>query len=412
MTSSFQAGLARFCRPGLRIFILFLLLGGLTGCAGRLNQATELFYADRPEASLAKLDKGDWLGKRNQLLFLMERGVVLHQLGRFRESADILLQAAELIREFELISVSEQLGSLVTTEWLLRYKGEYSERLWVHSYLMMDFLLLGEYDSAYVEAKQALEILGRYPAALRGDYFTRALIALCFANVAEDNDAYLVYRRLAEDLPSPAPLAADLVQISTRLGQFDEVERFQSYLPEVLPSGVGELVLFLANGRIPRKRPGNIVLPPSIRFSFPHYDSVRTPAAKVSILPAHPTLPPLSSDLAAVAERSLEERKLAIIAKETARVAAKEAISQKVGDKHGPAAEAVVRLSLFLLEEPDTRSWQTLPGRLTLVRVPLPAGQHNLRVRVSGAGLFSSPELVLPEFHLRPGQRVFHSLRY
>lgn len=412
MTASFQAGLVRFCRPGLRIFILLLLLVWLSGCAGRLNRATELFYAGQPEASLAKLDKGDWLGERNQLLFFMERGLVLHQLVRYRESNEVLLQAAELIREFELISLSEQVGSLVTTEWLMRYKGEYSERLWIHTYLMMNFLLLGEYDSAYVEAKQSLELLGRYSDALNGDHFTRALIALCFANLAEDNDAYLVYRRLAEDLPNPTPVAADLVKISSRLGQLDEVTHFQSYLPQTLPSGAGELVLFLANGRIPRKLPGNIVLPPSIRFSFPHYDSVRTPAAKVSVLPAHPTLPPLSSDLAAVAERSLEERKLSIIVKETARVAAKEAISQKVGDQHGQAAEAVVRISLFLLEEPDTRSWQTLPGRLTLVRIPLPAGQHKLRVRLSGAGLFSSPELALPEFELRPGQRVFHSLRY
>lgn len=412
MLSPFQAGLACLCRPGLRIYILLLLLFGLTGCAGQLNRASALFYADQPEASLTELEKGDWFGKRNQLLFFMERGVVLHQLGRFQESVDILLQAAEVIDEIELLSVSEQLGSLVTNDWMMRYKGEYSERLWVHSYLMMNFLLLGEYDSALVEAKQSLELLGRYPDALDGDYFTRALIALCFANVAEDNDAYLVYRRLAEDLPDPTPVAADLVAISSRLGQLDEVNRYKNYLPKPLPSGAGELVLFIANGQIPRKRPGNVVLPPSIRFSFPFYESSRTPAVRVNILPDRSTLPPLSSDLAAVAARSLEERKVAIISKETARVAAKEAISQSVGNDHGRAAEAVVRLSLFLLEEPDTRSWQTLPGRLTLVRVPLPAGTHRLRVRVSGLNMASSSEIALPEFQLRPGQRLFHSLRF
>lgn len=410
--SPLQAGLASLSRPGLRIFIPLLLLACLSGCAGRLNQATELFYADQPEASLAKLGKGDMFGKRNQLLFLMEQGLVLHQLGRFRESADVLLQAAGLIKEFELLSVSEQLGSLVTNEWLLRYKGEYSERLWVHSYQMMNFLLLSEYDSALVEAKQALELFGRYSGALKEDYFTRALIALCFASVGEDNDAYLVYRRLAQDLPNPTPVAADLVSLSGQLGQLDEVERFRQFLPAQLPSGAAELVLFVANGRIPRKQPGNLVIPPSIRFSFPRYDSVRTPVVRVGVLPARSTLPPLSTDLAAVAKHSLEERKLAIIAKETSRVTAKEAISRKVGDEHGQAAEAVVRLSLFLLEEPDIRCWQTLPGRLTLVRIPLPAGKHNLRVHLSGAGFFNLPAVPLPEFNLRPGQRVFQPLRF
>lgn len=407
-----QAGPTGCCRPGFRIFLLGLLLLLLTGCAGKLNKATELFYADQPEASLAELEKGDWSSQRNQLLFLMERGLVLHQLGRYRDSVAILLQASELIAEYERISISGQLGSLVTNEWMLSYKGEYSERLWVHSYLMMNFLLLGEYDSALVEAKQALELLGRYPEGLNGDYFSRALIALCFANVSEDNDAYLVYRRLVEDLPSPTPVAADLVAISSRLGQTDEVEHFQQYLPASVPSGDGELVLFVSNGRVPHKQPGNVVLPPSIRFSFPYYDVRRTPAVQVNLSPQRPTLPPLSTDLGAVAKRSLEERKLGIILKETARVATKETISQKVGKEHGLAAEAVVRLSLFLLEEPDTRGWQTLPGRLTLVRVPLPAGRHNLRVRLSGAGLLSPPEVQLPEFVLRPGQRIFHRLRF
>jgi len=412
MTSTLQAGLALLCRPGLRIFPLLLMLILVTGCAGRLNKATELFYADQPEASLEKLEAGDWFGKRNELLFLMERGVVLHQLGRYRESVAILRQAADLVSEFEQLSISDQLGSLVTTDWLLRYKGEYSERLWVHSYLMMNFLLLGEYDSAFVEARQALELYGRYPDALKSDFFTRSLIALCFANVGEDNDAYLVYRRLVEDLPNPAPVAADLVAISSRLGQIDEVEHFQPYLPGSLPVGDGELVLFVANGRIPEKQPGNVVVPPSIRFSFPRYDDIRTSAVRVATVPNYPTLPPLSSDLGEVARQSLDERKLAIIVKETARVAAKETISQKVGNEHGQAAEAVVRISLFLLEEPDTRSWQTLPGRLTLVRVPLPAGKHNLRIRLSGAGAFGSSEIALPGFQLREGQKVFYSLRF
>jgi len=410
-TVASKAGLAPLGRSGFRIFLLCVLLIGLCGCAGRLNKAAEQFYADQPEAALSLLERGDWFGKRNQLLFQMERGAVLHQLGRYRESSEVLLQAAAQIEEFERLSLSEQLGSLVTSEWLLRYKGEYSERLWVHTYQMMNFLLLGEYESAYVEARQALEIYLRYPQALKSDYFTRGLMALSFANVGEDNDANLVYLRLAEDLPSMTPVAADLVQLGNRLGLIDEVKRFEASLPQPLPEGDGELVLFIATGRIPKKRPGNVVVPPSIRFSFPYYPDSRIAAVQTRLLPAHPQLPQLSTDLAAIAAQSLEQRKVAIIAKETARVAAKEAISQNVGNEHGRAAEAVVRVSLFLLEEPDTRCWQTLPGRLTLVRVPLPAGQHSLRLRLSGGGLFSAPEIALPTFQLRPGQRFFYSLR-
>jgi hypothetical protein len=120
-------------------------------------------------------------------------------------------------------------------------------------------------------------------------------------------------------------------------------------------------------------------------------------------------LPLLTTNLAEVARQSLEQRKLQLIAKETVRVAAKEAISQEVGHEYGAAAEAVTRISLLLLEEPDTRSWQTLPDRLTLVRVPLAAGEHNIIVGLQGRG---QQRIELPPFLLRKGQRAFFSLRF
>src|SRR6056297_1048603 len=258
------------------LFALFLLLVGLSGCAGRLDRAGEKFYAGEPQQALQLLEKGDTLGQRNQLLYLLEQGLVLHQLGEYRRSTEKLLAATALIKRFETISLSEQAGALVTTEWLKQYRGEYSERLWAHSFLMMNFLLLEDYEAALVEAKQAQELLDRYPDALKPAYFTRALIGLCFANLDEHNGAYLVYRKLAKDLSDPAKLAADILRAAQYLGMLDEVDKYRSLLPTDLPRGEAELVVFVANGRIPRKRPGNLVLPPSIRFSFPYYSQART----------------------------------------------------------------------------------------------------------------------------------------
>ncbi len=109
---------------------------------------------------------------------------------------------------------------------------------------------------------------------------------------------------------------------------------------------------------------------------------------------------------------SLSARKARIIAKETARVAGKEAIAQSVGNQFGDAAELLTRLSLFLLEEPDVRSWRTLPGRMTLVRVPLPAGSFRFTVEVTAGSGPWRRSIELPEFEIRPGRRVFYSLRY
>ncbi len=413
MISFPRAGFVFVRRPGFRCLALIVLLLCLNGCAGRLNRASDSYYSGDPQRALTLLEKGDHWGKRNQLLFLLEEGVVLHQLGEYQQSVKQLLAAAQLIEQFEVVSLSEQAGSLVTSEWLTRYKGEYSERLWVHSYLMMDYLLLGQYDDALVEAKQALERLEKYPQALKNDYFTRALIALCFANLSEDNDAYLVYRKLADDLPSAAPVAPDIVHFAGQLGMTDEVEKYRSFLPQNLPSGEAELVLFVANGRIPEKRPGNVVLPPSIRFAFPYYSRRKTPRSRIRVVPHRwKPLPLLTTDLGDVARTALAARKVRLIAKESLRVATKEALAQSVGNKNDVAAETIVRVALFLLEEPDTRSWQTLPGRLTLVRIPLPAGRHKIQVELRSATRAGTQVVDLPEFDLHRGQRMFHAIRF
>lgn len=412
MKSIQKAGCSLFNCPGFRLLFLILLLLFLNGCAGRLNQASRFYYAGQPQRALDLLEKGDHLGKRNQLLFLLEKGVVFHQLGDYQQSVNQFLKAAQLIDRFEVVRLTEQTASLVTNEWMTRYQGEYSERLWVHSYLMMNYLLLGEYDDALVEAKQALGLLQQYPEALNGDYFTRALIALCFANLDEDNDAYLVYRKLAEDLPDPGPVAVDLVRLANRLGMVDEVEKYQPYLPQKIPAGEAELVIFVANGRIPLKRPGNVVLPPSIRFAFPHYSAAKTAQPRINVLPQIWSYRPmLTTDLGVVARKSLAARKARILAKESLRVAAKEAIAQSVGNKNNAATEAIVRTALFLLEEPDTRCWQTLPGRLSLLRIPLPAGQHKLQLEFDSSWFAGRQVIDLPEIQLHQGQRLFYSVR-
>jgi len=411
MTRSQFAGSELRRRPGLAIFFLFLLVGLLSGCAGKLNRASDYFYADRPEQALEVLNQGDNWSNRSQLLFLMEKGVVLHQLGRYQESVEVLLKAVALIDEFELISASEQVGSVMTSEWLVRYKGEYSERLWVHSYLMMNYLLLNRFDDALVEAKQALKRLGQQGKALQDDYFTRSLIALCYSLLGEDNDALLVYRQLAKDLPNPTPVAADLVKHAARLGMNDLVQQYQPYAHGA-PAGEAELVVFLATGQIPVKQPGNVVLPPTIRFSFPFYPVRSAPEPRVNIQPAPiGNISILSTDLNQVARQSLEVRKAGIIAKETVRVGAKEATARAVGRNSGEVAEAMTRITLFLLEEPDTRCWQTLPARLSLIRIPLSAGVHQLRLRIPGSGRFASGQIELPEIELRRGQHLFYSLR-
>ena len=398
---------------------LFCALVFLLGCAaGPLGSARDKFYGGQPEKAADILRESEGIPERDRLLFFMEKGLVLHRLGRYKESSMALRQGSNLMNQQEVISISQQTGSLVTSELITEYKGEYSERLWVHTYLMMNYLLLYKYEQALVEANQALKLLLKYHEPLDGDYFTRALIALCYENLLELNDAYIEYKKLAELMPEPSPVAPDLYRLCIMLGFTDEAEYYKKYIPEKnfsLPGGspAAELVLFAGLGRSPIKIPGNIVLPPSIRFSFPRYQDRPSEASEIIVFDSTGQVPAISitTDINKVARASLHERVTEIIAKETVRVAAKEAIAQAVERNNDAWIGALLRLALFLTEEPDTRCWQTLPASLTLLRVPLTPGKHNIRASIRGKGGEIIEEINLPELFVSPGQRIYYSLR-
>lgn len=387
--------------------VLALATTVLSGCAGKLDRAADSYYAGKPEQALEILSDGDRESNRARLLFLFERGTILHYQGNYRESIEVFLEAERLIASFETLSVSEQGATLIGNEWLARYQGEYSERLWVHTYLMMNYLLAGLYDDALVESKRALKRFEESGSALRRSYFTRALMALSFANVGEDNDALLLYRRLVEDLRDKSVVADDIVYHASRLGMSDLVEEFRSYLNRSIESGGGELVLFVSSGRIPVKQSGNVFLPPAIRFSFPYYDSHRSPSPPDVRVSDGRILSRVSSDLGRVARDALDVRKAALMTRTAARVAGKEALAQAVGRNHDEAAEMIVRLLLLLTEEADVRCWKTLPGSLTLIRVALPPGRHNIDLYPGGG----RAAIRIPEFQLRKGQRHYVPVR-
>jgi hypothetical protein len=367
-------------------FILFL-----SGCSSLpLNQARTAFYEGNLGKAEQALEDCRDIIKKDRLLCYMEKGVVLHYLGEYEKSTEVLLKASHLMETQDQISVTEQTSAVLINERVTDYKGEYSEQLWVHTFLMMNFLLRYDYESALVEAKQALELYDKYPGSLVDDYYSRALIALCFENMGMPDDARIEYERLAEAMGGEKIAAVPIA------------------------AGKGELILFIGQGRVPYKVADEVAYPPSIRISLPRYtDFQPIPAVSIqcdgqSKIPGPEDLSPLkiSTDLGRVAKKSLDDRSAAYLARQALRAGAKEAIAQEIGE-HNELGEAVARIILFLLEEADTRSWETLPGGLTLVRMELDAGVHNLEISSGYAGSVYMETVDIPE-----GSRVYRSIRF
>lgn len=390
----------------LCLLVCLLISAVISGCGSfKLDKARKDFYSGRIDQASTELSSPEDVPNTDHLLYYMEQGTILHHAGDYPGSIDLFLNAAALISEQEVISASQQAASLVTSEWLTDYKGEYAERLLVHTYQMMNFLMLGNHESALVEAKQALEVYDTYPEACSADYFTRALIAHCFEALNEINGAYIEYKKLAELMGDPAPVARKLCELAGRLGFYDDVEHFKQFIPgpelKRKNNPAGELVIFVSQGQSPVKIPRNIVLPPSIRFSFSTYDN------RSGYLPP-PTVGPLSgagsSDLITtnvgeVLNASLNERLVEVIAKETARVVAKEAIAQNIENDD---LEVLVRVVFFLMEQPDTRCWETLPAYMSMIRVPLSSG--NNQIYLNGLG----QAFEIPPIDAVPGKGPFY----
>jgi len=328
------------------------------------------------------------ISEKDQLLCYMEKGLILFDLGNYESCSRVLLNASHLMKEQDIISISKQTSAVLINDRVITYRGEYSEQLWVHTFLMMSFLLQYEYDSALVEAKQALELLETYPDALDNDYFTRALAALCFENLGKFNDVRIEYDKLSEVMPGELPK------------------------PGPVPSGRGELVLFAGQGRIPWKVSTNIVLPPSIRLSIPRY-SDSPPSLSFQVKKSGRTLSAMviTTNLGEVVRKSLQKRSAGYIARQTLRAGAKEALAQAVGDET-ELGEVLVRAILFLTEEADTRSWETLPNSLSLVRIELEPGLHNLEIVTGSIEHGGINVIQTGDIEIVAGKRIYKSLRW
>lgn len=386
----------------------------LAGCASPLREATEQFRDGAyPEALSTLEENSSKISDRDALLLHLNKGLVLHQMGRFKESNRELLTATDIIEKLSQVSISEQVSTLAVNDWLAAYRGEYSEQLWVHTYLMMNFLLLDKPESAAVEARRALKVFDAQPDSLKAASFTRGLVATSFENAGQINDAYLEYKLLAENNLDNSNIVDKLYSQALQLGFANDAERFRPdflktiEVPDVDNNSRGELIVFLSQGDIPLKVSGNVFFPPDIRLSWPEYGASYQYMDVVDVYDNGSLLPykSIESDFASLARTSLYSRGKSIAVKQVLRVGAKHSIVNEVADENALAG-GLLQVALFVLEEADTRGWDSLPSVMTMLRIPLSAGVHSIKLGANGHEL-----TVFPDVSIHVGKTAFRHFR-
>ncbi len=336
----------------------------LTGCSTpALNTARSEYYSGRARQSEQALSTAD-IPDRDRVLYLMERGTVRQSLGEYDKSSKDFIEASDRIEELQTYSVSKGGASMVVNDNVQDYRGAPFERTLVHSLNALNHFATGNWDDAAVEARRILktlapETLGNYP----DDSFSRYVAGFAFEMIDDPSNAALQYKK-ASELAVGVDINPDngKLKITPSTNMLpNQVATAEAPPPD--PALTHELVCFVLSGRSPS---GDELLNGYTHYSLPQFAEIWVQGR---ILGRSYTL----SDATSLALKTQQIEAAIKAAKTLARVAIKEGIASAVEHNSNDGYGFLVRLVLLgLMEQPDTRRWETLPRWLQVARVPCP----------------------------------------
>ena len=411
--------------------VLGLLLLPLAGCvSARMGdgQVDRLFrearYAEAAELLKARLrpDGPGRPGSNDELLYLLDAGLALHQAGDAEASNAYFALAEKHLAQNGYTSVSEEAGTLLTGENTKVYRGEDFERVLVHVYKAMNYAMLGGLEDALVEARlvnRRLEEMRREgEKPYKQNAFARYLSAILYEAEGEFNDAYVDYKKTHELEPSYRPVGFDLIRMASALGMRDEARRwereFEFSKEEADPSrnrvlsrksGRGEIIVLFENGLSPVKVPDPAF--PLLPDFVPRFNPVREAEVSVDGQPRGMTV--LLHDIEATAISNLREKKFAMAGKRIAGRVAKAVVADQVRRQtNNELLGFLTEVALVVSDQADIRSWSLLPRDLQVLRIPADPGPHEVALRPVGAASAPPPRTVQVE----AGKKAFVSFRW
>jgi hypothetical protein len=405
----------------------------LTGCAAFRSYDAEL-YMTLDHASSGNVDGAIRLLESNNrlpdkdLLYYLELGM-LQRLGkRYEESqkswmsANARMQSSGQFGLVELSNLVRGVSSYVVNDKLRAYQGHDYEKVMLLTYMAMNHLAMGDYDSARVAIKQTHELeaqiaelrakqfaeveeearkrgsrtsfkeLNGYPVetidnptvnALKNSYqsaLSHYLAGFIYESLGELSLAAPGYR-LANELQPDQPLLEEALRgVDQRVSRPDD--------------GMTDVLFIIGSGAAPALQSQQFMLPVAIEnrviliaTSFP----VMTATAMVSS-PTQLTLEdgralPVAriTSIDLIARRRLKDDMPGIMLRAAIRTATSAVLqyqAQRAGDKEHAAAmalaAAVVTLGSAVLESADDRTWRALPAEVFIARGRVPRGTHTV----------------------------------
>jgi hypothetical protein len=375
----------------------------LTGCAGDYiartagyRRAYESYqYPPAIQGFAGEAQSGPQI---DQLLAMMDEGMVLHAAGKFEESIQVLAQADKLSERLDFVSVSEEAKVLISSERERAYRGEDFEKLMISTLQALNYAQLGKDEDALVEVRRVNERMQRMINEEKKPYeqlaVARYLTAVLWEDQGHADDAFIDYsaaNTLAGDLGT---LAEPLVRLAKETGRdqaLKELRRQYPWLqPQALGSDEGQVLVVLEAGKVPVKTNGTRGGGPKAEvIAVPVFRDrpwIRDAQVIVDGNPATAVRPTTVTSLEQVAKIHLDHRIDGLVARQFGALAVRTGLAAGAGAATKSEVVGVLTfLALSYANQPDLRSWMSLPAEFQLARFRVPAGVHRLTV-VAGGG--------------------------
>lgn len=423
-------------------------------------------YLDAAKMLLPEVNKSG----KDQLLFMMECGLMLHSGGDYEKSNKVLLPAAKLAQIMP-ISVTQQIASFLTNDTNSNYRGEDFEKVLIHMYLGLNFIMLGKYDEARVEFLAVNNELSKIKsengeARYKQNIMAKYLTAITFEINAELNRdekdlefAYIEYKQIYQLKPDLGLVKDDLLRVSKKLGYDDEYSDWQKQFGKSynVSDDSGELVTVFQSGKSAIKKSRGSLLKdkdmgPVIRVTLETSNlavGVTVAAILVTLETAENPIPKFVKrsnsvdkvkieaggksynmvqleDVEETAIQNLEDdygrlyKRVAIsIATKAAAAVAAGVAAKAIADQSkdlgpfsaliGTAVGAATGAVLFSQMKPDLRCWHTLPAGFYLSRISLKPGKHKITYVLAGRnGIVDTIE---KEVEIKKGEKKVVNIR-
>jgi hypothetical protein len=418
-----------------------LVVAGCAAYGSRMAPALKALRQGEAGRAVALVDRDPDPGS---VLWQMERGLLLRAAGRFRASNEALAVALQRQDELYTRGVSNEAVALTVSDAIRPYRGNDHELPFLHVYAALNYFELGDQDGALVEARS---LTGLLQERVRpgdeggpGDWgFGRLLAGLVLESGGEWNDAWIAYRAAGAayealgERPSPelCTLLDDAVtRTAVRAGiEAGDVGPARSRLVVMVEEGlVSPMQDFHLRVPILReeegwdrdrlgpwsdlvgrracdlhhhpggRRPREIAYFVDVAVPVYPQRSDRSAAPPRVEVPGYPpTVAAPAEDVEGLARAELERRFPAIAARAAARAILKALASRAAARHSGELAGELANLLGVATERADTRSWSTLPERISLAVLEVPPGPVQVEVISPTTGRSISATAIVPE---------------